>query len=141
MKTIAVVNGPNLNLIGKREPEIYGTQTMEQMYVNLQREFPNIRFIYFQSNHEGDLIDKIQEFGYSTDGIILNAGGYTHTSIAIRDAIAAIPIKVIEVHLTDITKREDFRKVDFLTDVCAATIMGKGILGYVDAAKLLSDEK
>lgn len=141
MKTIAVVNGPNLNLIGKREPEIYGTQTMEQMYVNLQCEFPNIRFIYFQSNHEGDLIDKIQEFGYSTDGIILNAGGYTHTSIAIRDAIAAIPIKVIEVHLTDITKREDFRKVDFLTDVCAATIMGKGILGYVDAAKLLSDEK
>lgn len=140
MMTVAIINGPNLNLIGKREPEIYGKITMEQMFLSLQREFPEVHFIYFQSNHEGDLIDKIQEYGYSADGIVLNAGGYTHTSIAIRDAIAAVPAKVIEVHISDITKREPFRKIDFLTDVCDATIMGHGINGYNEAVRLLLNE-
>lgn len=127
---IAIINGPNLNLTGRREPEIYGHESMEMMFVNLRRKYPDIIFSYFQSNHEGDIIDKIQECGFDADAIILNAGGYTHTSIAIRDAVAAVPAKTIEVHLTDIEKREPFRKIDYLKDVCACRIMGYGIQVY-----------
>ena len=142
---IAILNGPNLNLLGRREPEIYGTRSMEQVLLDMQRRHPDIYLEYHQSNHEGDLIDWVQEFGgMSTslnaepyDGIILNAGGYTHTSIALRDALACIVVPVVELHISDITQREDFRHVDLLTDVCAKSIIGHGTNGYLEALEWL----
>ena len=136
---IAIVNGPNLNLLGKREPSIYGTRSMEQVLVDIQRMYPEVYFEYRQSNHEGVLIDWIQELGLLAmanepcDGIILNAGGYTHTSVALRDAIACSQVPVIEVHISDITQREAFRHVSLLTDVCQHSIIGHGIEGYQEA--------
>ena len=140
---IAIVNGPNLNLLGKREPSIYGTRSMEQVLVDIQRMYPEVYFEYRQSNHEGVLIDWIQELGLLAmanepcDGIILNAGGYTHTSVALRDAIACSQVPVIEVHISDITQREAFRHISLLTDVCQHSIIGHGIEGYQEAVDWL----
>lgn len=131
MKQILIINGPNLNLLGKREPEIYGHQSFEDYFDKLTVKFSgDTTLSYFQSNHEGFLIDKIQEVGFSIDGIILNAGGYTHTSIAIADCISAVTTPVIEVHISDITKREPFRKHSYLEAVCQKSIMGYGLDGY-----------
>ena len=133
---IVIINGPNLNLLGRREPSIYGTRTMEQVLIEIQRAHPDMYLEYHQSNHEGDLLDWIQEKGINDGekqeikGIILNAGGYTHTSVALRDAIACADVPVVEVHISDITQREAFRRVSLLTDVCAHTIMGEGTEGY-----------
>lgn len=136
---IAIVNGPNLNLLGKREPSIYGTRSMEQVLVDIQRMYPEVYFEYRQSNHEGVLIDWMQELGLLAmadepyDGIILNAGGYTHTSVALRDAVACSQVPVVEVHISDIAQRETFRRVSLLTDVCQHSIIGHGIDGYKEA--------
>ena len=150
---ILILNGPNLNRLGLRAPDIYGTRTMAQILLDIQRRWPDIHFLYRQSNHEGDLIDWIQEAnealtGLTTNdqrlttndqpiGIVLNAGGYTHTSVALRDAVEDSRIPVVEVHISDITKREPFRQQSLLTDVCAHTIIGKGTDGYSEAVKWL----
>lgn len=138
---IVIINGPNLNLIGKREVDVYGSTSMLEYYNSLKMANPDLNIAYEQSNHEGDIIDWIQEYGYNRWGIILNAGGYTHTSIAIRDAISAIPEKVVEVHISNIYEREDFRKHSYLTDVCAHHIIGKGIEGYALAIDWLAGRK
>ena len=127
---IAIINGPNLNLLGKREPEIYGTETFEDYLEKLKLKFPLITFEYFQSNVEGHLVNALQEFGFSADGIILNPGAYTHTSIAIGDAIAAIKTKVIEVHISNIFAREEFRKHSFVSAKAVGVISGLGMKGY-----------
>ena len=181
---IVIINGPNLNLLGRREVGIYGTKSMEQVMVEIQRMYPDIHFEYRQSNHEGDLIDWVQEvgvahgledvslpfsgrperygledapealqdgqsptgrpIGYRTPyrlseivGVVLNAGGYTHTSVALRDAVACAEVPVVEVHISDISKREEFRRISLLTDVCAHTIMGHGTDGYREAVEWL----
>lgn len=127
---IAIINGPNLNLLGKREPEVYGNETFEAYFKSLQKEFKTIDLIYFQSNHEGAIIDKIHELGFDFDGIILNAGAYTHTSIAIADAISAIETPVIEVHISNVFKREDFRHRSYISPVAKGTIGGFGLQSY-----------
>ena len=127
---IIIINGPNLNLLGTREPGIYGSQTFEAFFEQLKKEFPNIKLTYFQSNHEGELVSKLQEVGFSYDGIILNAAAYTHTSVAIADAIAAITTPVIEVHISNIHAREAFRHHSFLTKNCVGMITGLGLEGY-----------
>lgn len=127
---IAIVNGPNLNLLGKREVEIYGDQTFEQYFKKLNKAFPDLTLTYFQSNHEGQLIDFIQEKGFEIDGIILNAGGLSHTSISLADAIAAVPAKVLEVHISNIFSRERFRHHSYLSKVSAGIISGFGLDGY-----------
>lgn len=159
---IVIINGPNLNLLGKREPSIYGIRSMEQVLVDIQRAYPDVYFEYRQSNHEGDLIDWMQRYGildtlkgYRTAspigrseelsdegkvaGIVLNAGGYTHTSVALRDAVACSQVPVIEVHISDITQREEFRRVSLLTDVCSHTIIGHGTDGYKEAVEWIVD--
>ena len=160
---ILIINGPNLNLLGKREPSIYGTRSMEQVLVDIQRAYPEVHFEYRQSNHEGDLIDWVQEMGVahrledayqqSVDsrsatpvdrplgcsrdikGIVLNAGGYTHTSVALRDAVACSSVLVVEVHISNIAERETFRRVSLLTDVCQHSIIGHGTDGYREAVE------
>jgi 3-dehydroquinate dehydratase-2 len=127
-KQILVLNGPNLNLIGKREPETYGSKSFEDYFVELRATFPGLSLSYQQSNLEGDLIDAIQSAQW--DGIVINAGGYTHTSIAIRDAIAAVKTTVIEVHISNITQREVFRHESMLSPVCAGCIFGFGLRSY-----------
>ena len=153
---IVIINGPNLNLLGKREPAIYGTQSMEQILVDIQRAHMDVHFTYLQSNHEGDLIDWIQEVGQPTPipslkgrvvsdeamrqeviGVVLNAGGYTHTSVALRDAVACANLPVVEVHISDISQREEFRRVSLLTDVCNHSIIGHGTKGYQEAVEWL----
>ena len=134
---ILILNGPNLNLLGTRQPEIYGHQTMEEVVEDLRKSFPQIDLFYFQSNHEGSIIDKLQEVGFSYDGIILNAGGYTHTSIAIADCVKAISTPVVEVHISDIYNREDFRKHSYIKPVAAHQIVGQGVLGYEMAVEYL----
>ena len=148
---ILILNGPNLNRLGLRAPDIYGTRTMAQILLDIQRRWPDTHFLYRQSNHEGDLIDWIQEandqeswtndYRLTTNdqpiGIVLNAGGYTHTSVALRDAVEDSRIPVVEVHISDITKREPFRHQSLLTDVCAHTIIGKGTDGYSEAVEWL----
>jgi 3-dehydroquinate dehydratase-2 len=124
MIKIAIINGPNLNLLGKREPEIYGNLSFENYFESLKEKYPQVDFVYYQSNHEGSLIDKIQELGYDYDGIVLNAGGYTHTSIALGDCIKAVTTPVIEVHISDLDKREDFRKISMIKDACKVTFAG-----------------
>ena len=129
MKRILIINGPNLNLLGRRQPEIYGTQTMEDVVQNIKTLFPDIEFDYFQSNHEGNLIDKLHEACYGTDlfdGIILNAGGYSHTSVALADAVASINIPVVEVHISNIFARDSFRHHSYLSPVCRGVICGFG---------------
>ena len=130
MIQIQIINGPNLNLLGKREPEIYGSTSFEDYYNRLRKDFPNVSLHYFQSNHEGDLIDKLHEVGFVYDGIVLNPGAYTHYSYAIADAIKAISVPVVEVHISDINAREDFRKVTVTGNNCKRIISGKGLEGY-----------
>lgn len=155
---ILIINGPNLNLLGKRNPQIYGTKSMESVMIELQQTWHDICFTYKQSNHEGDIIDWLQtcsgpltlkdrfaegplalkdRFAEGYDGIILNAGGYTHTSISIRDAVELCTVPVVEVHISDILNREPFRKVSLLTDVCQHTIIGHGTDGYKQAVQWL----
>ena len=125
-KRILILNGPNLNLLGRRDPALYGTRSMEQIVLAVQREHPDLWLEYVQSNHEGNLIDRLQQADSDTYlGIILNAGGYTHTSVSIRDAVELCQVPVVEVHLSDITQRESFRQKSLLTDVCSQTFMGK----------------
>ena len=127
---IAIINGPNLNLLGKREPYIYGNKSFEDYFEELQEKYPNISFSYCQTNIEGELIDKLQECGFSFNGIVLNPGGYTHTSVAIGDAISAIQVPVIEVHISNIFGREEFRKMSHVSGKCKGTITGLGLKGY-----------
>ncbi|MHA8066599.1 type II 3-dehydroquinate dehydratase [Aquirufa sp. ROCK2-A2] len=130
-KKIIILNGPNLNLLGTREPEIYGHQTFEQYLSILQNTFQNeLEITYFQSNEEGQLINKLHEVGFSMDGIIINAGAYTHTSIAIADAISAITSPVIEVHISNVHARESFRSHSFLSPKCQGIIVGFGLKSY-----------
>ena len=129
MKLI-IINGPNLNLLGIREKEIYGETSFEEYFKSLKNKFRDINLEYFQSNHEGELIEKIQEVGFAYDGIIINGGGFTHTSIALRDAIASVSTPAIEVHISNILSREDFRKKSYLSDVCEGIISGLGLMGY-----------
>ncbi|MEO6893391.1 MAG: type II 3-dehydroquinate dehydratase [Ginsengibacter sp.] len=132
---ISIINGPNLNLIGSREPGIYGTESFEQFFQKLRKEYETIDFDYFQSNVEGELINEIQDSAKKMDGIILNAGGYTHTSVAIGDAIAAIKIPVVEVHISNVEAREDFRKISHISSKCAGTISGFGLKSYLLAVE------
>lgn len=127
---ILIINGPNLNLLGKREPEIYGRQSFEEYFEILQTAYPEVTMHYFQSNHEGHILDKLHEAGFSYQGIILNGGAYTHTSIAIADAIAAIETPVVEVHISNIHAREEFRKHSFSAANCVGCITGLGLKGY-----------
>ena len=127
---IAIINGPNLNLLGTREPEVYGNETFETYLEKLKIQLPTIHFEYFQSNVEGELVTALQKAGLSVDGIILNPGAYTHTSIAIGDAIAAINAKVVEVHISNIFSREEFRKHSYVSAKCIGVISGLGLKGY-----------
>jgi 3-dehydroquinate dehydratase-2 len=127
---IAIINGPNLNLLGKREPEIYGSEGFETFMEALKQRYPGVAFPYFQSNIEGELIDALQREGFSADGILLNPGGYTHTSVAIGDAIAAIKCPVIEVHISNVHAREAFRRISHVSAKCRGTISGLGLKGY-----------
>ncbi len=127
---ILIINGPNLNLLGKREPEIYGSTTFESYFEQLKADFPQANLYYFQSNHEGSLIDKLHEVGFTFDGIVLNAGAYTHTSIALADAIKGITTPVIEVHISNTHAREEFRKKSYLTPYCKGVIAGLGLTSY-----------
>ena len=129
MKLI-IINGPNLNLLGKREKEIYGHQPFEVFIKKIQDEFPEVEIEYYQSNVEGDLINKLHEKGFSYDGIIINAGGYTHTSVAIADAIKAIETPVVEVHISNIFAREEFRHKSLISRVCKGSISGFGLNSY-----------
>ena len=127
---IAIINGPNLNLLGTREPEVYGHQTFEQYYEGLQKKYPLVEFCYFQSNVEGELINELQRVGFSSDGIILNPGGYTHTSVALGDAIAALKAPVIEVHISNVHAREEFRRISHVSGKAKGVIAGLGLRGY-----------
>src|SRR5579859_694086 len=132
---ITIINGPNLNLLGVREPHVYGSQTFEQYFAELRLQFPDVSFEYFQSNVEGELINELQRVGFSSDGIILNPGGYTHTSVAIGDAIAAIPAPVIEVHISNVHAREAFRQISHVSAKAKGTIAGLGLSGYALAVR------
>jgi 3-dehydroquinate dehydratase, type II len=134
---IQIINGPNLNLLGKREPEIYGSADFESFVQNLRAGFSNAELFYYQSNVEGEIINKLHEVGFSYEGIILNAGAYTHTSIAIHDAIAAIKTPVVEVHISNIYAREEFRHQSLITSKCAGLIAGFGMEGYALALSWL----
>ena len=127
---IQIINGPNLNLLGKREPEKYGNMPFEQWLDTLRKLFPAVTFDYFQSNIEGEIINKLHESGFSYDGIVLNPGGYTHTSVSIADAVASIKTPVIEVHITNISAREEFRHTSLVARYCAGSIIGLGLDGY-----------
>jgi len=134
---ISIINGPNLNLLGTREPEVYGGQTFESYLETLRAKYPDIQFEYFQSNVEGLIIDELQRVGFFADGIILNAGGYTHTSVAIRDAIAAITSQVVEVHISNVHAREEFRKTSLISEKVVGSIAGLGLDGYRLAVEYL----
>lgn len=127
---IAIINGPNLNLLGKREPDVYGNKSFETFYGDLQAKYPHLHFSYYQSNIEGELINELQRVGFDHDGIILNPGGYTHTSVAIGDAIAAITTPVIEVHISNVHAREDFRRISHVSGKAIGSIIGLGLKGY-----------
>jgi 3-dehydroquinate dehydratase-2 len=127
---IAIINGPNLNLLGMRETVVYGIEPFDSYFLSLQSKFPNVEMTYFQSNVEGELINELQRVGFNYDGIVLNPGGYTHTSVAIGDAVAAIPSKVIEVHISNIFGREEFRKHSHVSAKAAGVISGLGLKGY-----------
>lgn len=127
---IQIINGPNLNLLGKREPEVYGSTSFEDYLEELKLEFPAIEIHYFQSNVEGELINKIHEVGFSFDAILLNAGGYTHTSVAISDAIAGVTTPTLEIHISNIYKREEFRHKSIISKSCVGMISGLGLKSY-----------
>ena len=141
MRKIAIINGPNLNLTGQREPEIYGTATFEDLMNDLRNTHPDVTLHYFSSNVEGELINALHQHGFDSDGIILNAGGYTHTSVAIADAIKAIKCPVIEVHMSNILSRESFRHQSLTGAYCLGTIMGLGMQGYRLAVAYLMMKK
>jgi 3-dehydroquinate dehydratase-2 len=127
---IIIINGPNLNLLGKREPEIYGSTSFEDYFESLRTKFSEIDLHYYQNNIEGEIINKIHEVGFTFDAILLNAGGYTHTSVAISDAIAGVKTPVLEVHISNIYKREEFRHKSIITKECVGMISGLGLKGY-----------
>ncbi len=127
---ISIINGPNLNLIGKRETDIYGGESFDAYFQKLKDKFKTVEFSFFQSNIEGELVDEIQRVGFSYDGIIINPGGYTHTSVAIGDAVAAITTKVVEVHISNIFGREEFRKLSHVSGKSVGIISGLGLKGY-----------
>ena len=127
---ILILNGPNLNLLGRREPGIYGNRSFEDFFPELQEAFPGLKLTYFQSNHEGTILDKLHEIGFTHHGIVLNAGGYTHTSVALADAVAAINTPVVEVHLSNLHAREDFRQKSLLGRNCVGSISGFGLGSY-----------
>jgi 3-dehydroquinate dehydratase II len=127
---IAIINGPNLNLLGKREPGIYGNESFETYLTALKSKYPEIAFQYFQSNVEGELINFLHEVGFTADGIIMNPGGYTHTSVALGDAVAAIKTPVVEVHISNTAAREEFRHISHVSAKCKGTIIGLGMQGY-----------
>ncbi|MCS6820580.1 MAG: type II 3-dehydroquinate dehydratase [Microscillaceae bacterium] len=137
MPKIYIINGANLNLLGKREPHIYGSTTFEEFFNNLKEKYGQIKLAYFQSNHEGALVDKLHEIGFEANGIILNAGAFTHTSVALADAVAAIPAPVIEVHISNIFAREPFRHHSYLSPYCKGIITGLGLKGYELALQYL----
>lgn len=132
---ILVINGPNINMLGIREPDIYGKQTFQDLLYLLEQtaQEENVMIEQFQSNHEGELVDKIQQAYGTFDGIVINPAAYTHTSIAILDALKAVAIPTVEVHISDVAAREDFRQISYAGMACVKTIMGRGIQGYVDA--------
>ena len=127
---ILIVNGPNLNLLGKREPEIYGSDAFETCLDALRRRYPEMEISYYQSNVEGELINKIQEVGFTFDGIVLNAGAYTHTSVALHDCIRSITAPVVEVHISNVHKREEFRRLSMISPACMGVISGFGMDSY-----------
>ena len=135
MPNITIINGPNLNLLGKREPGVYGNETFDDFFAQLKKDFPQVNFTYFQSNVEGELVNAIQQYGFDQDGIILNPAAYTHTSVAIGDAVAAIKTPVIEVHISNVHAREDFRKISHVTAKSVGSIVGLGLKGYALATE------
>lgn len=135
MKKIIIINGPNLNLLGKREPHVYGSETFESFLSEMQAKYANLEIYYFQSNIEGELISKLHEVGFAYDGIILNAAGYTHTSIAIADAVRAIKTPVVEVHISNTFSREEYRHHSFISSVSKGVIVGFGLKSYELALK------
>ena len=137
MKHIEIINGPNLNLTGKREPEVYGCTTMEEYLEGLCARFPEVEITYYQSNVEGELIDRIQQVGCSGDGLIVNLGGYSHTSVALRDALLAVPAPKVEVHLSNIFAREEYRHHSLVTSACRGMVCGLGLQGYEMALRSL----
>lgn len=136
---VMIINGPNLNLLGTREKDIYGNENFESYLQKLEKRFPTLELSYYQSNVEGELINKFHEVGFSFDGIVFNGGGYTHTSVAISDAIAAIKTPVVEVHISNIHAREEFRHLSLITKECAGLITGFGLAGYDMALTYLSE--
>jgi 3-dehydroquinate dehydratase II len=138
---IQIINGPNLNLLGKREPTVYGGESFDVFFQALQKRFTEQSLSYFQSNVEGEIINKLHEVGFSFDGIILNAGAYTHTSVAIHDAIGAIKTPVVEVHISNVYAREEFRHKSLITSKCAGMITGFGLEGYAMAVRYLCERK
>ncbi|GDX41839.1 3-dehydroquinate dehydratase [Bacteroidota bacterium] len=130
---VAIINGPNLNLLGKREPGIYGTQSFEEFLISLRNQFPGVEISYYQSNVEGELINELQRVGFDIDGIIFNPGGYTHTSVAIGDAVAAIKTPVLEVHISNVHAREEFRRHSYVSPHAVGVIAGLGLQGYEQA--------
>lgn len=139
MKNILILNGPNLNLLGKRQPEIYGSTTFEDYLKELRLKNLDLEIAYIQSNHEGVLIDTLHEYGFTEYGIIMNPGGYTHTSIALADAVSSIDAPVVEVHISDIYTREPFRHHSYIKAVAHHSIVGKGLAGYQEAISYLKD--
>ncbi len=135
MLEIAIINGPNLNLLGKREPGMYGNESFDDCLLQLKEAFPQVNFTYFQSNVEGEIVNAIQQYGFNQDGMILNPAAYTHTSIAIGDAVAAIKTPVIEVHISNVHAREDFRKISHVSAKSVGSIVGLGLKGYALATE------
>lgn len=140
---ILVINGPNLNMLGVREPDIYGSRTYDELIGMIREkavEF-GVEVEFYQSNHEGDLVDKIEEAYFRHfDGIVINPGAYTHTSVALLDAVKAVMIPTVEVHISDVDARDDFRKISYIRQACVATVSGRGFDGYIDAMKILIDK-
>lgn len=138
MKKIQIINGPNLNLLGRREPGVYGNRSFEDYLEELRQQFPDVQIDYFQSNHEGDLIDCIHACGFEADGIVLNAGAYTHTSVALHDALRAVPAPTVEVHISNVHTREEFRHRSLISAACRGVICGFGLDSYRLAVEALS---
>lgn len=138
---IGILNGPNLNLLGRRNTAVYGTTSFKDYLKAIRQQFPDVEFQYFQSNSEGALIDQLHKWGFEYDGIVLNPAAYTHTSIAIADAVEAIDSPVVEVHISNTEEREAYRKLSYLREYCVDTVIGKGLQGYVEAIKFLIERK
>lgn len=130
MKIIQIINGPNLNMLGLREPDVYGSRSFDDYLTELRKQYPDVEISYYQSNHEGDLIDCIQTVGISADGIVLNAGAYTHTSVALHDALRSVPAPAVEVHISNVHQREEFRHHSLISAACRGVICGFGLDSY-----------